>query len=338
MASAVETTVEKQRLLALVPRLAGHTVLVLGDLFLDEYLIGRAERLSREAPIPVLALQRRMHLPGGAANPARNVTALGSQAYSVGIVGDDPEAKHLVAALQHAEIRTAGVAVDPGRPTTLKTRILAESTFAFPQQIARLDRQVRQPVGGDVERALIRHLETLVPRSDAMLISDYKSGVVTPQTIETARALARRHGKLLTVDSQGDLYQFSGFDLVRAHRRDTEACLGRPLSHETDFEKAGAQLVDDLAAQAVVISRGAEGMSLSTPEGYWHIPAANRSEVFDVTGAGDTVIAVLTLALIAGATPLEAAWLASYAAGLVIRRLGNATPTPDELAWAVRNW
>lgn len=329
---------EKERLLTLIPRLAGHTVLVLGDLFLDEYLIGRAERLSREAPIPVLAFQRRLYLPGGAANPAHNVTALGSRACNVGVVGDDPEGERLAAALQQAGIRTDGVIVDAARPTTLKTRILAEGTFTFPQQIARIDRQVRTPVQGEVETALLWHLERLIPRSDAVLISDYKSGVVTSHAIETARTLARRHGKLLTVDSQGDLYRFTGFDLVRAHRRDVEACLGRPLTREGDFEAVGAQLLDELEAHTVVISRGAEGMSLSTPEGYWHIPAANRSEVFDVTGAGDTAIAVLTLALVAGATPLEAAHLASYAAGLVVRRLGNAAPTPEELAWAVRNW
>jgi len=329
---------DKSDLLTLIPRLAGHTVLVLGDLFLDEYLIGRAERLSREAPIPVLAFQRRLYLPGGAANPAHNVTALGSRAFSVGVVGDDPEGEQLVAALQAAGIQTDGVAVDSGRPTTLKTRILAEGTFTFPQQIARIDRQVRRPVAGNVEAVLLQHLERLIPHSDAVLISDYKSGVVTPQTIAMARTLARRHGKLLTVDSQGDLHHFTGFDLVRAHRRDTEACLGRSLTREADFEDAGAQLLRELDAQAVIISRGAEGMSLSTPEGYWHIPAVNRSEVFDVTGAGDTVIAVLTLARIAGATFVEAAYLASYAAGLVVRRLGNAAPTPDELTWAVRNW
>lgn len=329
---------DRPNLLPLIPRLAGHTVLVLGDLFLDEYLIGQAERLSREAPIPVLAFRRRMHLPGGAANPAHNVTALGSRAYNVGVVGDDPEGEQLVRALQEAGIQTEGVVVDPDRPTTLKTRILAEGMFTFPQQIARIDRQVRQPVRGHVESAVLRHLEALVPRSDVVLISDYKSGVVTSTTIERARSLARRHAKLLTVDSQGDLYHFTGFDLVRAHRRDAQASLGCPLVRESDFEEAGVQLLHDLDAQAVVISRGADGMSLSTPEGYWHIPAANRSDVFDVTGAGDTVIAVLSLALVAGATPLAAAALASYAAGLVIRKLGNATPTPDELTWAVHNW
>lgn len=325
---------ENQRLLDLIPRLANHTVLVIGDLFLDEYVVGRAERLSREAPIPVLSFSRRFCLPGGAANPAHNIAALGGQAHVLGVVGDDNEGERLKEALQQAGIATAGVVVDPGRPTTLKTRILAEGTRLFPQQVARIDRQDRRPVQGKIQQQLIDHLISLAPEVDALLVSDYKSGVVTPATIEAARA-ARRHNKLLSVDSQGDLYNFVGFDVVRAHRRDAEASLGRPLKDETDLEAAGRQLRDDLEAGLIVISRGDEGMSLTASSGYHHIPAANRSDVFDVTGAGDTVIAVLTLALLAGADPVDAARLSGYAAGLVIRKLGNATPTPDELRRAV---
>ncbi|MFQ5343411.1 MAG: bifunctional heptose 7-phosphate kinase/heptose 1-phosphate adenyltransferase, partial [Anaerolineae bacterium] len=289
------------------------------------------ERLSREAPIPVLAFSRRFHLPGGAANPAHNIAALGGQAHVLGIIGDDGEGEQLTQALQQAGIATDGVVVDAGRPTTLKTRVLAEGTRLFPQQVARIDRQERRPIDGPVEQQLIDHIRRLTPQINAVLVSDYKSGVVTPATIEAVRLSARRHNKLLTVDSQGDLYNFAGFDVVRAHRRDAEVSLGRRLVEESDFEAAGRQLRDELGANLVLISRGEEGMSLTTPDGYHHIPAANRTDVFDVTGAGDTVIAVLTLALAAGADPVDAARLSSHAAGLVIRKLGNATVTPEEL-------
>lgn len=322
---------DNQRLLDLIPRLARQTVLVIGDLFLDEYIVGRAERLSREAPIPVLGFSRRFHVPGGAANPAHNIAALGGKAHVLGVIGDDGEGKQLTQALRRAGIASDGIVLDPGRPTTLKTRILAEGTRLFPQQVARIDRQERRPIDGSIEQQLIDHLVGLIPQIDAVLVSDYKTGVITPATIEATRSSARQHNKLLTVDSQGDLYNFAGFHIVRAHRRDAEVSLGRRLIEESEFEAAGRRLRDELGADLIVISRGDEGMSLTAADGYHHIPAANRTDVFDVTGAGDTVIAVLTLALAAGADPLDAARLSSLAAGLVIRKLGNATVTPDEL-------
>jgi rfaE bifunctional protein kinase chain/domain len=284
----------------------------------------------------VLEFHRRFELPGGAANPAHNICALGGIAHTVGVVGRDAEGERLVAMLREAGIQTEGVVVDPDRPTTTKTRIVAEGTLLFPQQVARVDRQVRHPVRGIVEEALTLHLQQLVPQVDALLVSDYKSGVVSPAILGAAQGQARHHHRLITADSQGDLHTFAGFDIIKSNRRETERALGQPLEREADFRRAGEHLLDELGAQAVLITRGSEGMSLiGREEGYVHIPAANRSEVFDVTGAGDTVIAVLTLALVAGATLLPAAYLANYAAGLVVRKLGNAAPTLEELAHAI---
>lgn len=331
--------VDKQKLLRFVPQLASRRILVLGDLFLDEYIVGRATRLSREAPIPVLEFDRRFEVPGGAANPANNVCALGGIAHSVGVIGRDEEGERLVARLKEAGIETDGIVVDPHRPTTVKTRVMAEGTLVFPQQVARIDHQDRTPVTGSVEEAINRHLRRLIPQVDAVLVSDYKSGVLSPPVLGAALGQSRHHGKLITADSQGDLYHFSGFTVAKSNRRETERTLGRSLVEEEDYRWAGEHLLGELGAEAILITRGAEGMSLSTAEGeYVHIPAANRSEVFDVTGAGDTVIAVLTLALAAGASVLEAAYLANYAAGLVVRKLGNATATQKELAWAIKNW
>jgi len=339
---------DKARLLALIPRLAGRPrrsgglgkparIVVVGDLFLDEYLVGRATRLSREAPIPVLEFVRREQRPGGAANPAHNVAALGGLAEVVGVVGDDEAGRQLVGLLQQIGVGAAGVIVDGQRPTTTKLRIMAEGSLLFPQQLARVDRLDRRPIADEIAESLIAALRRAVPAADALLISDYKSGVISPAVLAECRELARRHGVLATVDSQGELDKFDGFTLVRANQADTEASLRRRLGSEDDFRQAGEQLLAELGAEAVLIGRGAEGMSLaSRGQGYVHIPAANRSEVYDVTGAGDTVIAVVTLALAAGASPREAAELANVAAGLVVRKLGNAVTTPEELAQAVQ--
>jgi rfaE bifunctional protein kinase chain/domain len=329
----------RQQLLQLIPRLASHKVLVIGDLFLDEYVIGQATRLSREAPIPVLELVRRFYVPGGAANPARNIGALGGRVTVVGLIGNDEAGKELLSELREVGVDPAGVIVDDSRPTTTKTRIVAEGTLRFPQQVARIDRLSRQTVEGEIEARLIQQIEQLVPEVDAVLVSDYQSGVATQATVSAALRSTRAEGKLRTVDAQGAFSKYSGFDLIKGNRQEIEAALARPLGEEKDYHLAGAQLLDELGAAAVLITRGAEGLSLmARDEGYYHLPAANRTEVFDVTGAGDTVIAVATLALVAGASAVVAARLANYAAGLVVRKLGNAVATPEELAWAISHW
>ncbi len=329
---------EKKALLEAVPSLAGKGVAVVGDLFLDDYVVGRAERLSREAPVPVLEFRRHFHLPGGACNPAHNIAALGGVAYQIGVVGQDEAGKALVRQLEEAGIDTSGAVVDSNRPTTTKSRVVAEGTLVFPQQLVRVDVVDRTPLDEEMAKAMLSHLERLAPLVEAILISDYKTAVVDGALISTSLRLARKHGKVITVDSQGDLHKFRGFDLIKCNRREAEAVLRKSLNDDQAFEQAGKGLRADLEAGAVLITRGEEGMSLITAEGAHHIPAANRSEVFDVTGAGDTVIAVATLALAAGLDPLTGAHLANYAAGLVVRKLGNATVTPEELAWAVENW
>ena len=331
--------VNRERLLQSLPKLAGRRVLVVGDVFLDEYISGRATRLSREAPIPVLEFAGRRYLPGGAANPSSNIVALGGMACQVGVIGDDEAGQTLLAKLREASIDTAATVTDPSRPTTTKTRIVAQGSLRFPQQLARIDNLARRPVAGKVEKAIVAHLEALVPQVDAVLISDYRTGVASEMVVAAALKLARQHGKLATVDSQGNLHKFSGFDLVKCNQREAEAVLRRILSSEDDFAKAQEQLLAELDIQAILITRGPDGMSLlGRDQSYAHIPAANVSEVFDVTGAGDTVIAVATLALAAGLGLLSAARLANYAAGLVVRKLGNATAAPEELGWAIENW
>lgn len=305
-------------------------MIVVGDVFLDEYLVGKPERLSREGPVPVLAFERRFCLPGGGANPARNLAALGAEAVQIGVVGADDTAAELRRVLAAAGIDAAGLVVDPARPTTLKTRIVATG-LSVPQQVARIDRQARLPVAAATEAAVCASIGRQMPGADAILVSHYRSGVVTPAVCDAARTAAAEHGVWLTVDAQGDLAWFTGFDLVRVGRQDAAANLGRALDRDADFEHAARTLREDLMARVVVLGRGPEGMSVADETGHTVLHPANVSEVFDVTGAGDTVIAMMTLALVAGASVREAAELANHAAGCVVRRLGVAAPTADEI-------
>jgi len=320
-----------------IPRLGGQQVLVIGDLLLDDYVVGEATRLSREAPIPVLEYRRSFSLPGGAANPAHNIVALQSRASVVGVIGDDDAGRTLRAYLTRLGIDIAGVVVDRSRPTTTKGRWLAEGTLLFPQQVARMDRLDRRPVSGEIAARLVAAVRAGATGARAILVSDYRLGVVTPELVAAARTAARSAGALLCVDSQGDLEKFSGFDLVRCNAQEAGNVLQQPLVAEIDFMKATGRLLTLTGARAVVISRGADGLSCQAHDSdYIHLPVTNRSEVYDVTGAGDTLIAVLTLALVAGAPLVVAAQLANAAAGLVVRKLGNAVCTPEELAEAVR--
>lgn len=319
------------RLLELVGRLGEQRVLVVGDVMLDEYLIGAPARVSREAPVLVLEVLRRLVRPGGGANPAINIGALGAHARLLGVIGKDASGRELRGALRRGGIDSGDLVVSPRVSTTVKTRVLAETSSTGEQQVVRLDRASRG-LDGATQAAVVRGIHAIAPEVDAILLSDYKAGVISAQTIAAAREAARAHRRLITVDSQGGLARFEGFDLVKCNRPDAEASLGRPLERESDYRGVGQALVRDLGLGCLVITRGADGLSVSTAEGrYARLPAVNRTEVFDVTGAGDTAAAVLTMALSAGGSALDAAFLANLAAGQVVRRLGVATTTVDEL-------
>jgi D-glycero-beta-D-manno-heptose-7-phosphate kinase len=314
----------------IVTRVARARVLVVGDVVLDEYLYGRPTRLSREAPIPVLEFERRNAIPGGAANPAQNIAALGAQALLGAVVGADLEGRQLADLIERAGVR-GRLVVDDSRPTTVKTRIVSEGLLRFPQQVARIDRLSRVPVDPTIIQALLQLAEASAGQVDAVLCSDYLSGLLTPGLVSGVQQLCARHGLLLTVDAQGELHKYRGADLLRCNAEEAAAFLRCRLESEADYQDALATLLHELAVKLVVVTRGAGGVSLIGQElGYTHIPA-HRVEVADVTGAGDTFIAVMTLALTTDLPPRRAAELANAAASLVVRRIGNAVVTPDEL-------
>lgn len=327
-------------LAALVSQLAARRVMVVGDVILDEYIIGRANRLSREAPIPVLEFERRTYIPGGAANPAMNIAALGSAVVQVGVVGTDAEAETLRAILAEKGIDSAGLISDAERPTTTKTRVLAQMGLRFPQQVARIDRIARQPINGAVEVQCLAALDRYAPTVQAILISDYLSGLLTPALVARVRALSNTHRLLCTADAQGELEKYRGFDLVKCNADELATALrtGR-LSGDADYAQAAGLAVEQLDLRgAMLVTRGAEGVTLAMRSGeVAHFAASQIEDVYDTVGAGDTVIAVVTLALLTGASYPLAAQLANAAAGIVVRRVGNYAPTPSELMTEVEH-
>jgi D-glycero-beta-D-manno-heptose-7-phosphate kinase len=326
-----------EHLLKLIPKLAGQQVIVLGDVILDEYLIGRATRLSREAPVPVLEFEERRLIPGGAANPAVNIVALGSQAIQMGIIGADAEGEALRHVLQTRQIGVHALLVEEGRPTTVKTRIMAHMGLRFPQQVARLDKVEREPINPHQERTLGSLLSDHLAQTQALLLSDYHVGLLTPALVAQALELARAAKLLITSDAQGDLQKYVGFGVVKCNADETRDYLRRDLRTDDDFASAAHELRQSLnLSVGMVITRGADGATVANADNSTaHCPSPAITDVYDTVGAGDTAIAVITLAVAAGASLADAAMLANYASGLVVRRVGNYAPTPDELEQAV---
>ncbi len=324
-------------LAALVPSLAGRKILVVGDVILDEYVFGWATRMSREAPIPVLEFERQDHIPGGAANPAINVAALDSQAIQVGVIGQDTDGEKLCEILQARGVNPAGLIVDPARPTTKKTRIMAQMGLRFPQQVARIDRLYRQSVDGDVEGRVVEAISHLAGAVEAIMISDYLTGLVTPSVIAAVRTAADRYDILTTADAQGELDKYATFDFVKCNAEEASRYAGKRIVNEADFAIAADSLLKRLnLRRGLLITRGSEGITLAEPgREAVHIPAIHVEDVYDTVGAGDTVLAVMTLALTAGIANAEAAALANLAAGIVVRKVGNYAPTPADLLAAI---
>ena len=331
----MQEPLNSERATALLAKIRTLKVLVLGDLALDEYLLGRPERLSREGPIPVLRFEERFCLPGAAANPARNLAALGAEVVQIGIVGRDQAGMELKELLAKEDIEVSGLIIDESRPTTNKTRVLAKDA-GTPQQVARIDRQSREPVDEAMQDALIRALEHHIEAADLILFSHYRSGVLTQRVCRAARRMASEREILLTADAQGDLERFEEFDLIRIGRGDARRSLGLDLLTEDDFGRAVQQVRFEMKARMVMLGRGPEGMSIGDAViEHRRIPPTNLREVFDVTGAGDTVIALSSAALAARASFEEAAILSNVAAGIVVGRIGVAAPLPDEIVAAV---
>jgi rfaE bifunctional protein kinase chain/domain len=311
-----------------VARLAGQRVLVVGDLVLDEYVTGRMTRISREAPVPIVEVVEREDRAGSAASPAANIIALGSRATIVGVVGCDTAGERLASRLRDVGVDGGGLVRLNSIKTSTKTRILAEGYTGGlhgRQQVMRLDDLAELPTSAI--GACAECVTRLASDFDAVLLSDYRGGVVGQASVDAARA----SGRPIAVDSQGDLRRFRKLDLIKVNQAEAQAALG-----SEDVYAGGEGLRRELEAGVLIITLGADGMLVfdgrSEPE---LVPAVRVSQVFDVTGAGDTVIAVLTLGLVAGLSTRRSAELASAAASVVVRRLGVAVATPAEIVEAL---
>ncbi|MGH7388810.1 MAG: bifunctional heptose 7-phosphate kinase/heptose 1-phosphate adenyltransferase [Candidatus Rokuibacteriota bacterium] len=327
---------QSERLRAAIDRFAGRVVAVVGDLITDEYLIGKPGRISREAPVIILRFTDRDVRLGGAANAAHNVHALGARVVPIGVVGRDGPGEELMTLFRGVGIPTDGLVVEAARTTPVKTRIMAGGYQATRQQVVRIDREPAGELAPTTEDAVLARLTALAARADAIVVSDYGYGTVTPRVFERVRAIARERGGIVTVDSRYELPRFTGVTAATPNEAELGELTGAPVDDERAVEKAGRQLLDRLDAGMLLVTRGSQGLALLEREGAaTFIPIFGTDEIADVTGAGDTVISAFTVGLASGASPAEAATLANVAGGLVVMKRGTATVSRVELAQAL---
>jgi D-glycero-beta-D-manno-heptose-7-phosphate kinase len=336
MAIEGEFRIDEERIQALVSRFVGKRVLVIGDMVADEYLIGNPARIAREAPVLILELNEERTVPGGATNVAVNARTLGAEVFLAGVVGNDLPGQRLRQAIDDLGMHQEGLIGDAQRPTSTKTRIMAGSTQVVRQHIVRVDRVDTSEVGEPSRGQIVEYIQRALPTVDAVVLSDYENGMISPAVLECCLPLARKLGKVIIADSHGKFARFQGVTALTPNQPEAELSAGMTIHNESDLHEVARRLLTDSNAQSILITRGSEGMSLFVSgQEPLHLPIFSLNhhshEVVDTNGAGDTVAATFTLALTAGASFAEAAYLANAAAALVVRRLGCASNTPQEL-------
>ena len=319
-------------LTTIIDTFQGKNILVIGDMVADVYLDGRISRISREAPVLVLKQAGEKIVAGGAANVVNNIATLGGNVYAVGLVGDDHAARGIRRALEQNGAHTEGLFADETRPTISKTRIIAGGRATVSQQIVRIDKETDAPMTAQMERAIECYIQVLLPRIEGVVISDYGAGTVTPHLQEILIHWCREHDIPSMVDSRYDIRRFTHIGYVKQNDAELAAAVGSELPDEQALYAAGQELLRDMQAAGILVTRGELGMVLFEKDGSTHsIPVTDKSEVFDVSGAGDTCVATVILALAAHAAPAKAAELSNYASGIAVRKLGTATVSADEL-------
>ena len=314
----------------LLEKIAGRSILIVGDLMLDHFVVGRVDRISPEAPVPVVQYERDEYRLGGAANVASNIVAMGGRVQTIGVVGQDDDGKRLASEMGGTGIGTGGIVIDPARCTTRKLRVVTTRK----QQVARIDYENDGEVSGPIEAAICRKIEELAASADAILVSDYLKGAISRTVAQTASTVARRRGIPLLVDPKvPHIDYYAGATVVTPNHHEAESVAHMRIRSTDDAREAARRFKERVGCEWVLITRGEHGMWLLAREGETNLPAEAR-EVADVTGAGDTVISALALGLAAGATLADAASLANRAAGIVVGKFGPATVTVDELRQA----
>jgi D-beta-D-heptose 7-phosphate kinase/D-beta-D-heptose 1-phosphate adenosyltransferase len=331
-----------KNLISIVNRFPKKKILVLGDLILDEYIWGSVDRISPEAPVPVVWANKRTYVPGGAANVANNIRALDASVHLAGVIGDDKQKDILLAELRRRKINTDGIFSVPQRHTTLKTRIIAGH-----QQVVRVDWEHTDPLTKELNSRIARFIRKNIAKFDAIVIEDYGKGVINIQLLEDIIFLAQSHKKIITVDPKEDHFRYyRGVTSITPNRKEMENAIRNLKLRDTanqfkfntdrlltdkEIDSAAAEIIKYLKLGSLLVTLGEHGMRLFEEGGRITHIATVAQEVFDVSGAGDTVIATFTLGLCSRATKVEAAHLANFAAGIVVGKIGTATTDRKEL-------
>lgn len=320
-------TVDKKELLEEVEKLSEPSVLVIGDMAIDEMVYGTTDRMSREAPVLILRHYNTKIILGAASNAAHNIAALNNGKVSViGIYGNDYYAPILLSAFKDAGINTEYMVEDSSRATTVKTRISGSCSQSVTQQIVRIDRETISPLSNEIEKKVISQMEKAIPLHDAVILSDYNIGLLTDNVIAKAIELCKKYNKIIVVDSQKNLDRFQQVTSMTPNQPDSEKFVGFFIKDEESLERAGKVMLEKTNADSALITLGGDGMALFEKNGnFVKIPVFNKTDVFDVTGAGDTVVATYTLAMAAGLSKKNAAVFGNLAASIVIRYFGCAT-------------
>ncbi len=333
MAIVREMDMNCENLKKVIENFSSCKILVIGDLALDEMVYGDTERISREAPVLILQHTYTKYILGGASNAAHNVATLNNCNVAViGVVGNDYQSNDLISAFKTAGINCDGLVVDNARKTTTKTRISGSCSQSVTQQIVRIDRQTNAPLSLETESKLIENITNSIKNYDAVILSDYHIGTITDRVIKTVTELANKYSIKVIVDAQKNLDRYRNVYSMTPNLPDTQKHVGFCIKTKEDFIKAGNILIEQTGAEKILITCGDNGMVLvEKGNKYTHIPVFNKSRVFDVTGAGDTVTATYALSLAAKGDAVEAAIIGNIAAGIVIKQFGCATTTVDEI-------
>ncbi len=320
------------RLKRIISQFTGKKVLVIGDLILDEFIWGKVSRISPEAPVPVVWVKSESFMPGGASNVANNIRALGGKVYLVGVVGTDERAGILKGELEHRGVNIDGVFADPESPTILKTRVIAHQ-----QQVVRIDKEKNEPVPERIVKKIVKFVESRIDEVDGLVVEDYGKGLITPALLDKIVPLAKKKNKIIAVDPKEEHFSYyKGVTLLTPNNNEAAKAAGLEIKDKASLIKAGFTLLKELKSKIVLITLGEDGMMVfergRKPEKIETI----AQEVFDVSGAGDTVISAYTLALISGATSIQAAHVANCAAGIVVGKVGIAVTTQEEVILRIK--
>ncbi len=305
--------------------------LVIGDLMIDEYLWGTVDRISPEAPVPVVCVNRESHTLGGAGNVINNLKAMGAQVSAVGTAGTGRAGRMILEKLEEMDIGTQGIISEPQRPTTRKTRVIASN-----QQVLRIDREIKKNITDQTLEKLVGNIEKIITNADLVILSDYDKGLITPKLVKETVRLAAQHHVLTLADPKAlDFSKYSDVMVLTPNKKEASLAANVDIRSDRDLMAAGKKIMEKVRLEKLLITCGKDGMMLFEKNNPVRHIESNARQVFDVSGAGDTVISLLGLGLATGASFLDSAKIANAAAGIVVGKVGTATASVDELKFAL---